>query len=1329
MRRRIYSLFLAILLFISSCPVTVQAEGELPKSATGIQEEMETAEAGPSIENQVSDGASEKASEEDSVSEMTSREEGTENASGGSAGSGEGSEDASGTEPDGNHASEETPTETASGKDPDGSGVSDSVPEQTGSEGIGTLDVSPGQAGQDGNDVSGTSPEQTGSEGNSTSDGAPEQTGSEEMPDENQTQGANAASDGVPGNASDADAVPEGDPEAPVSEAPVSEGAVTEGAVAEEALQIWDESQEIMLYGLSDMGRAGNREYTLDEVMAQSVNWMLNQGVMSDSFLNGVSSTATDWSVFDLGRLGVEGQPYDKFAERAAAYVAERYGDPENYPYKLSNDRLTATEWHRLTVALQAAGRDPANISGQNLIKDGVYDCVLGDPWNQGTNGAIWALIALDTKGYDVPEDAKYDREALIGYLLKVQLKDGAWPLSPDSEGSTDITGMALQALAPYYAGNTEVRTAVDNGIEYLKRELTLSEDGSLGDCETTAQAIVAFTALGIDPAEIKSVRSDSLIDGLMAYFNADKGAFVHESIGEGANGMATDQALYALIAYRRFLAGDTSLYDFREHADRYASGYEIRNARTDGMVYSMPAGTDVSLAVAPGVETVVLEHLPLGDYDAAVVTTDADGSSYRTSYRRADGRIPVDGEIPVRDGAVLKIAVTRQNKETETWTITISEDEDANVKAVRDQIQNLPEEGKLTLADKSRVEAARSACGSLTEEQKQQISRELEKLTALEKRLAQLEQAAAAEAAAEAKKQQDEITKKINSLPVVTGISDKDAVNIYLAQLSDMDDWSGKAALMNRLNACLTEIAGRQALVTQLDNGIWEKIDPLDISQNDAKTVKSLMTSYSVLRQEEQAALQHADNLLEAAEVIQSLEEGVIPARVFQNLKAAAARRSASGKKTFTYQGTLKDGSAYTLSWQAEDVTSTGDVDAGVTLSGGSGILKGTKAQVELAQEGSMNGKAELTVKSSVASGTYDLYWFNPDKLAIQSAKTADVSDGTVTMNVSMGGRYWLSDKTVRLDGNQADGSVSGAASSTVKSLTKTSLNSSTIQNAARSLVRNTSGSSSTSGSTKTSAAGKARTAVRSAAGSAGKVLEIAKDGLFSEKELKLIKDKDQNLQGRGKLADGTEYTITINGKDVKKTEDFRYGIRSDCDHEKGILALSEEPLVLCMEELETFPGKMLFSVQKDAEEGTPLLFRYDPQKEAAEYVKKVTAEDGMMEFILSEGGVYFIAERALASPVEQTRRSGIQTSGRAAENRTEQESPAVWDEASELMVTGTKEVTGPGSEVWLMVIAISSCIIALAALGGSMFLFVKLGGPERFFKKKEEDGRGGWD
>ena len=85
---------------------------------------------------------------------------------------------------------------------------------------------------------------------------------------------------------------------------------------------------------------------------------------------------------------------------------------------------------------------------------------------------------------------------------------------------------------------------------------------------ESCAQVIVALTTWGINPdTQSRFVKNGkSVVDALLAHYLEDESAFEH-IIDSGANGMATDQACYALVAYNRFMNGKTALYDMSDVA------------------------------------------------------------------------------------------------------------------------------------------------------------------------------------------------------------------------------------------------------------------------------------------------------------------------------------------------------------------------------------------------------------------------------------------------------------------------------------------------------------------------------------------------------------------------------------------------------------------------------------------------------------------------------------------------------------------------------------------------------------------------------------------
>ena len=87
---------------------------------------------------------------------------------------------------------------------------------------------------------------------------------------------------------------------------------------------------------------------------------------------------------------------------------------------------------------------------------------------------------------------------------------------------------MAIQSLAPYYSTNSDVKEAVDRGIEPVfqlsRRAMVPYATYGSESSESCAQVIVALTAMGIDPnTDSRFVKNGkSVVDALLTYATTD---------------------------------------------------------------------------------------------------------------------------------------------------------------------------------------------------------------------------------------------------------------------------------------------------------------------------------------------------------------------------------------------------------------------------------------------------------------------------------------------------------------------------------------------------------------------------------------------------------------------------------------------------------------------------------------------------------------------------------------------------------------------------------------------------------------------------------------
>ena len=275
----------------------------------------------------------------------------------------------------------------------------------------------------------------------------------------------------------------------------------------------------------------------------------------------GTGSVGGDWLIFGLARSGVKvpQKYFDTYYENVEAAVREKNGVLSDRKY---------TEYSRTVLALTAIGKNPADVAGFDLLKPlADFEQVT----RQGINGTIFALLALDSGNYEIPENpdaaVQATRQMYVDELLARALPDGGWTLT-GGEPDVDITAMTLQALAKY-RDQADVTAAVERGLAVLS---SLQEpDGGYvswgsSNSESVAQVIVALTELGVPLDDERFTKNGITVEDALLRFAQENGAFVHVRDGSGGDdGMATEQAFYALAAIHRAETGETTLYDMTD--------------------------------------------------------------------------------------------------------------------------------------------------------------------------------------------------------------------------------------------------------------------------------------------------------------------------------------------------------------------------------------------------------------------------------------------------------------------------------------------------------------------------------------------------------------------------------------------------------------------------------------------------------------------------------------------------------------------------------------------------------------------------------------------
>jgi uncharacterized protein YjdB/putative cell wall-binding protein len=270
-----------------------------------------------------------------------------------------------------------------------------------------------------------------------------------------------------------------------------------------------------------------------------------------NNLINGVtskiSSSPDDWTVMELNKLG-KPIPSDYLTDLQQKIKST--SEDEYFKY--------FTTYARTVIGIVAAGGDPTNFAGKNLVEK-IYN---GEQYMQGVNDYVYSLIALDSANFTVPDGI---RQELVDKILSYKISDGGWTYSGDT-ADPDMTSMAISALAPY-KDREDVKSAVDSAVDKLSS--MQSEDGGyasygIENPNSVEMVIIGLCDNGIDPASddrfIKS--GGNPISALFKFAVSDNTGFWSPwNTDKTVDSYATEQGLRAITAYKLFKDGKGSVY------------------------------------------------------------------------------------------------------------------------------------------------------------------------------------------------------------------------------------------------------------------------------------------------------------------------------------------------------------------------------------------------------------------------------------------------------------------------------------------------------------------------------------------------------------------------------------------------------------------------------------------------------------------------------------------------------------------------------------------------------------------------------------------------
>ena len=276
-----------------------------------------------------------------------------------------------------------------------------------------------------------------------------------------------------------------------------------------------------------------------------------------EKFKNGFSSNITwdSWAIIGLARSDKEvpKEIFDTYYSKVEAFVQDKISN---------NQKMSGGDLAKLILSVSAIGQDPRNVAGNDLIdivwhQDGIL--------NEYYTSLAYVLIAVDSKNYQEPKDALNTRDKMIEALLSNELDNGGFGWGTPEP---DSTAMVLQPLVKHQ-DREDVKKTMNRSLVILS-ELQTETGGYVSwgneNSNSVAQVITFLTALGENPTTSEAfVKGENNLLGNLITFYTGNGEFKYIHSDSGANGMATEQALYSLASYDRLVNGKTSLYDMTD--------------------------------------------------------------------------------------------------------------------------------------------------------------------------------------------------------------------------------------------------------------------------------------------------------------------------------------------------------------------------------------------------------------------------------------------------------------------------------------------------------------------------------------------------------------------------------------------------------------------------------------------------------------------------------------------------------------------------------------------------------------------------------------------
>lgn len=251
-------------------------------------------------------------------------------------------------------------------------------------------------------------------------------------------------------------------------------------------------------------------------------------------------------------------------------------------------------------------------------------------------------------------------------------------------------------------------------------------------------------------------------------------------------------------------------------------------------------------------------------------------------------------------------------------------------------------------------------------------------------------------------------VTPLINDIKQLSAISsltlkDEAMVDKLLARYASLlKEAQAKVTNAQILLNAQQELQLQRRMVDQLNQDIWEQLDPRNITLQDETKIKDFQARYASLSAINQTYVLYYDDVKQAETIVASLKQGILPSIVFDQIMGS--------EYTYRYEGHMNL-LPYTIEIKGTDVHKPSDMNAQLSLTSPyDTMIRSIHPHaliLHTKETGRFPGIMTITMPLQSSDGTYPLYEWKDEE--IHRYGDAIIQNGFLTLTLQQGGTYFI--------------------------------------------------------------------------------------------------------------------------------------------------------------------------------------------------------------------------------------------------------------------------------------------------------------------------------